>query len=640
MSKHVDPSQESHSNSVQLPSESDASSADHARSSEASKSHEMALSSLDSKELLSRLKELAETLRGFEAFQQTSQGERFMSLRQQSLALIEQKLLPELEANLKLPLFVCIVGGTNTGKSTLFNALAGVILSESKVTASATKHPLVYAHKRWEKITMKGRLFSTPRLLESPGQLLMKGESDETFMTFHDRKELQDIAFIDCPDFDSIDEENAQVAYRIVNQADLCIFVTSPQKYKDAVLISALKEILSQQKQVFVLFNLTDDEMLYRTMVADLSEELDGNTLNFGSYFETVTTHSPERTLQERSSEMLKGFLSDKPREIIKRTLLQHNLKTLVDRSQSIVSAYRDQTERKDELLHQMENHLREAMRTYESEFALTFPEIGAALTEQMTQVELQRIFKPKAPTLPNPNPQWTTFLSHGFGLAGQRLRRAFVKSFDFGEPPKNWETFWRQRDEQDLAHIKQRAQLLRASIEQTLRISSQESAVSQLLLERFFTAEQLRIFDGRFESLFWENLKDEISLGQEILQQSEQLNQREGGFLLSSAAWMANLIKGVLGFSLSWVTGGLGLWDILLFFPLGFISGAYGITWLLYWRLRHKEALFKEQRVRFSAQLFKKVQIQPLRECVEQMASEKELDDLTKLSDRLKQST
>ena len=121
-----------------------------------------------------------------------------MSLRQQSLALIEQKLVPELEADLQLPLFVCIVGGTNTGKSTRFNALAGVILSESKVTASATKHPLVYAHKCWEDTTMNGRLFSAPKRLESPGQLLMKSDSDETFMTFHDRQELKDIAFIDA----------------------------------------------------------------------------------------------------------------------------------------------------------------------------------------------------------------------------------------------------------------------------------------------------------------------------------------------------------------------------------------------------------------------------------------------------------
>src|SRR5688572_32982042 len=65
------------------------------------------------------------------------------------LLLLDAKALPELEAALEFPVFAAILGGTNVGKSTVFNALAGKILSPALVTASATKHPLFFAHEKW-----------------------------------------------------------------------------------------------------------------------------------------------------------------------------------------------------------------------------------------------------------------------------------------------------------------------------------------------------------------------------------------------------------------------------------------------------------------------------------------------------------
>ena len=261
---------------------------------------DLQISTLDADVLLERITALASCLKGFESFQESDQGQHFDALRQQSLALIEDKLLPELNANLDLPLFVAFLGGTNTGKSTLFNALVGQVVSESKITASATKHPLVYVHHSWKNVVLEGQLFKNPCLLESSGELLVRRNDQPIFISFHQRDELREIALIDCPDFDSIDRDNAQRAYQVVHQSDLCIFVTTPQKYKDHLLVSALKEILNQNKHVFVLFNLTDDEMLYQTMLEDLKSQLDHHTLHFGSYLETQKTAHPERAIQKQ----------------------------------------------------------------------------------------------------------------------------------------------------------------------------------------------------------------------------------------------------------------------------------------------------------------------------------------------------
>ena len=92
----------------------------------------------------------------------------------------------------------------------------------------------------------------------------------------------------------------------------------------------------------------------------------------------------------------------------------------------------------------------------------------------------------------------------------------------------------------------------------------------------------------------------------------------------------MANGVKCITGLALSWLTLGFGFWDLLLFFPLGFIGGAYAITWLLYLRLKRKEAVFKKQRVALAKRLFTEVQVQPMIDCVQQVASREDLEQLT----------
>jgi len=83
-------------------------------------------------------------------------GSRATELRGDLLLSLRTKVLPELRAEGRLPVFVGVQGGTNVGKSTIFNALAGQLLSPSIVQASATKHPLVWAHSSWRTALLEG----------------------------------------------------------------------------------------------------------------------------------------------------------------------------------------------------------------------------------------------------------------------------------------------------------------------------------------------------------------------------------------------------------------------------------------------------------------------------------------------------
>ncbi len=116
------------------------------------------------------IEKLVFTLKQFEAFKDAQQGQALEALRQKSIHIAEHKLLPELKNPNLLPLIVSLVGGTNTGKSTFFNALVGMILSEARISAGATKHPLIYAHEAYRSQICSNEVFSNLEIsqLQSP----------------------------------------------------------------------------------------------------------------------------------------------------------------------------------------------------------------------------------------------------------------------------------------------------------------------------------------------------------------------------------------------------------------------------------------------------------------------------------------
>ncbi|MEM7235644.1 MAG: GTPase, partial [Planctomycetota bacterium] len=146
------------------------------------------------------------TLRDDES-EETERPERSLGeLRGDLLLLLRLKVLPELKNARKLPVFVAVQGGTNVGKSTVFNTLAGQLLSPSVVQASATKHPLVYVHQSWKDALLAGDTFPGLELreLEDPKELLVDEAATElVYLRFHDDAELSPFALVDSPDFDS-----------------------------------------------------------------------------------------------------------------------------------------------------------------------------------------------------------------------------------------------------------------------------------------------------------------------------------------------------------------------------------------------------------------------------------------------------
>ena len=177
-------------------------------------------------------------------------------------ALLKHKLVPQL--NEKPFLIVAIMGGTNTGKSLLFNHLAGETFSAVDYRASGTKHPVCLVPKTEVATsyrTILARHFDTFQCVpwsnaEQPLEL-----SEENFLYWLEGQNVPErLMLLDTPDFDADREVNWERAKSVRHAADVVIAVLTEQKYNDAVVRRFFREAAESEKPLIVLFNMIDIE--------------------------------------------------------------------------------------------------------------------------------------------------------------------------------------------------------------------------------------------------------------------------------------------------------------------------------------------------------------------------------------------
>ena len=130
--------------------------------------------------------------------------------------------------SLDAPLVVLILGPTGAGKSTVFNTLAGRPASRTGVLRPTTRVAVVLVHPDDRDPLLEGTL---------------KGVSLDRMDLIEDETIQPGLALVDAPDIDSIEHANRDLADRLVEAADLCLFVTTATRYADQVPWSVLERI-------------------------------------------------------------------------------------------------------------------------------------------------------------------------------------------------------------------------------------------------------------------------------------------------------------------------------------------------------------------------------------------------------------
>ena len=149
--------------------------------------------------------------------------------------LLRHKLLAQVD----LPplLVVAVVGGTNIGKSVVFNMLAGEVASASSPLAAGTKHPVCLAPPELADPALLARLFEPFDLHAWASADDPLGESPENRLFWRVGENVPArLLVLDAPDVDSDVTVNWRRATAIRQASDVLVAVLTQQKYNDAAV--------------------------------------------------------------------------------------------------------------------------------------------------------------------------------------------------------------------------------------------------------------------------------------------------------------------------------------------------------------------------------------------------------------------
>ncbi|MEE1928342.1 GTPase [Streptomyces sp. TRM 70351] len=176
---------------------------------------------------------------------------------------------------------VAVAGPTGSGKSSLFNALAGAQLSEAGVRRPTTATPVACV---WETTTDRNAAEGLLERLDVPVRARRRAHlRDASHLS------LRGLVLLDLPDYDSAVPGHSEQVDRLLGLVDAVIWVVDPEKYADAILHERyLKAFAGHAEVSFVVLNQIDrlsgdaaDEVL-----GDVRRVLDEDGMALGEYGE------------------------------------------------------------------------------------------------------------------------------------------------------------------------------------------------------------------------------------------------------------------------------------------------------------------------------------------------------------------
>ena len=114
------------------------------------------------------------------------------------------------------PLVVAFFGGTGVGKSSLLNRLAGEDVAKTGVERPTSREVTLYVH-------------DSIQLGSLPNELPV----EQIKVARHHEQQWKDVAWIDMPDIDSVEENNRHIVEQWLPHIDLLSYVVSPERYRD-----------------------------------------------------------------------------------------------------------------------------------------------------------------------------------------------------------------------------------------------------------------------------------------------------------------------------------------------------------------------------------------------------------------------
>jgi hypothetical protein len=213
----------------------------------------------DAAELRARVEALAGSLAAVSFVPGTGPEAEGGSALARGARIVRSKLLAEIDRGFSGPLVCAFAGGTNVGKSSLFNAILGARVSSVDARAGHTVFPTA-AGPAGAREALAAFLPDYEVAEGGPPQRGRTGgrkrtDSGERIVLFSELASPGGCLAIDSPDVDSALRVHHGRADDALAASDCLAFVTSPTKYNDRRCVEFLLDAAAMGKRVLVLFN-------------------------------------------------------------------------------------------------------------------------------------------------------------------------------------------------------------------------------------------------------------------------------------------------------------------------------------------------------------------------------------------------
>ena len=198
----------------------------------------------------------------------------FQEIPKMATEMAKQRAALQYKQSQRCP-WVVFLGGTGTGKSTLFNAFCGSRISETGVERPKTLGPIVYAPARCR---VSSGFPVTALKIEERLEAQSEGGSttghpERLLVVTHQRDDDRPLVVADTPDLDSVENIHREMAEDFYLLADAVVFVASPEKYADEMPCRFLARVIQENRPLFFLLNKAQEPFEKEEIMAPLGNE-------------------------------------------------------------------------------------------------------------------------------------------------------------------------------------------------------------------------------------------------------------------------------------------------------------------------------------------------------------------------------
>ena len=430
-------------------------------------------------------------------------------------------------------LWVVFVGGTGTGKSTIYNALCGRPLSETGVERPKTFGPIVYAHRDapieadfpFASMTVGSR--SPEDEVFSP----QAGTAGELVVLQHASSDLAHIALVDTPDLDSLEVRNREVVEDLYLLSDVVVFVTSQEKYADEVPFKFFKRIYQDGKICFLLLNKAEDSLTAQ----EVADSFRDQGIDIAQSFFWVLPYlpsQPSEKLRENKDfkDFVATFFTDLGRDhapVVLQNERIRRINKLKDQTQLLVGLLGKEREAAKSWLAQLETLFRSVCRDLLEQQKRHFDEES----RDYLQEEIRRLFS-KYDVLGKPRRFVSQIVLSPLRLLGLRSQKRRESHKD---------ALLRIRQKIDLTPIQAAVEKFNRSVMENLSPSDEQSPLYRMLRNP-----EMKVSDEEIKAKVWEE-QDRLAVWLEnTFQQMARgiPKSKEWGIYSTSILWGALIVS------------------------------------------------------------------------------------------------